>query len=278
MERVTPLIAPEELAAALAAERPPVVLDVRWALPAGADRDAWLAGHIPGAAFADLDRDLAGPPGPGRHPLPDPAVFEAAMRRCGVDGDRPVVTCDGGDMMGASRAWWLLGYFGHGDVRALDGGLAAWTAAGLPLETGEVTPAPGGFTARLGGRAVLDAAGAAGLAADGVLLDVRAAARYRGEEEPIDPVAGHIPGARNAPLADLTGADGRLLPAPELRRRFEALGAGSDIGAYCGSGVGAAATVLALELAGFPAAALYVGSWSDWITDPQRPVGTGPNP
>jgi thiosulfate/3-mercaptopyruvate sulfurtransferase len=230
--------------------------------------------------FVDLDRDLSAPPrrgGPpenrgGRHPLPDPAAFQAAMRRAGVRGDRPVVAYDQGEPGGAARAWWLLGWFGHPDARVLDGGLPAWVAAGLPLATGDPAPEPGGFTARPGGRWLLDAAGAADLAATGLLLDARAPARYQGREEPVDPVAGHIPGARNAPLPD-------LLQGRALQRRLADLGVGEGVpvGAYCGSGVVAAHLVLALEAAGIPAA-LYAGSWSDWITDPSRPVVTGPDP
>ena len=214
------------------------------------------------------------------------------MRRAGVGATRAVVAYDQGEPGGAARAWWLLGWFGHPDVRVLDGGLRAWVAAGLPLVT-EAPDAPGDhpggspdppdpdagdFLARPGGRALLDAAGAARLAAAGVLLDSRAPARYQGLEEPVDPVAGHVPDARNLPLADLMDEHG-LAPPDAVRRAAEARGvrAGTPVGAYCGSGVVAAHLVLALETAGIPAA-LYAGSWSDWITDPSRPVATGPNP
>jgi thiosulfate/3-mercaptopyruvate sulfurtransferase len=271
------LTTPAELAAALDAGIPPTVLDVRWRLGLGADRAAYEAGHLPGAVFIDLDRDLAAPPGPGRHPLPAPAAFEAAMRAAGVTADRPVVAYDAADATSAARAWWLLGWFGHPAPRVLDGGLAAWVAAGLPLTREASRPAPGDFTAVPGGRRALDAAGAARLAGEGgVLLDARAPERYRGETEPIDPVAGHIPGAVSAPAAGNLGGDGRLLPAAALRARFEALGVsdGGRVGAYCGSGVVAAEVVLALEVAGFEAE-LYAGSWSEWITDPERPVATG---
>jgi thiosulfate/3-mercaptopyruvate sulfurtransferase len=165
-----------------------------------------------------------------------------------------------------ARAWWLLGYFGHPDVRVLDGGLPAWVAAGLPLVAAVPGPAPGDFTARPGRRALLDAAGAARVAAGGVLLDARAPARFQGVEEPVDPVAGHIPGARNAPVGD-----------PGAARRLAEARGGGPVGAYCGSGVVAAHLVLVLEAAGVPAA-LYAGSWSDWITDPSRPVATGADP
>jgi thiosulfate/3-mercaptopyruvate sulfurtransferase len=268
-----------QLAAELAGADAPVVLDCRWTLAGGADRAGYELGHLPGAVFVDLDRELAGPPGRGgRHPLPDPDAFQAAMRRTGVGHDRPVVAYDQGEPGGAARAWWLLGWFGHPDARVLDGGLPAWAAAGLPLTTEVPDPGPGDFTARPGGRALLDATGAAHLATIGVLLDARAPARYQGLEEPVDPVAGHVPGARNAPVSELVGDHG--LAAPDtLRRLLERHGAaaGAPVGAYCGSGVVAANLVLALEVAGIPAA-LYAGSWSDWITDPSRPVATGPDP
>jgi thiosulfate/3-mercaptopyruvate sulfurtransferase len=278
----SPLITPAQLAAALRSENPPVVLDLRWRFGGPPGIDEYRRGHVPGACYVDLDSELAGPPGDnGRHPLPDPAVVEAAFRRCGVREDRPVVVYDPEDATVAARAWWLLGYLGHPDVSVLDGGLRAWREAGLPVSTGvEPAPAPGDFTARPGGRPVVDDAGAAELARHGVLLDARTAERYRGETEPIDAVAGHIPGARSAPAWDnLDATTGRFLPADQLRARFAALGAvpGAAVGAYCGSGVTAAQEVLALEVAGIPAA-LYVGSWSRWITDPARPVATGADP
>jgi len=276
----SPLITPDELSAALESATPPTVLDVRWTvgLPPGNGRPAYTEGHIPGAAFVDLDAELAAPPGRGgRHPLPDAGAFAAAMRAHGVSLGRAVVAYDQGDNVGAARAWWVLGYFGHPDVRVLDGGIAAWTAAGLPLQTDQPTPPAGDFQPRPGGRAMLDAEQAAALARDGVLLDARTLVRYRGEQEPIDPVAGHIPGAVSAPTTDnMDPATGRFLPAGALRRRFAALGVtpGTPAGSYCGSGVTAAHQVLAMEAAGIPAA-LYVGSWSEWITDPARPVATG---
>jgi thiosulfate/3-mercaptopyruvate sulfurtransferase len=274
-----PLVTAGQLAAELAGPGAPTVLDCRWTLAGGADRDGYGKGHLPGAVFVDLDRDLAAPPGAGgRHPLPAPGAFQAAMRRAGVRDDRPVVAYDQGEPGGAARAWWLLGWFGHPDARVLDGGLGAWVAAGLPLTTEAADPDPGDFTARPGGRSLLDAAGAARLAAAGVLLDARAPARYQGLEEPVDPVAGHIPGARNAPMADLVGDHG-LVPPASLRRLLDRHGArpGTPVGAYCGSGVVAAHLVLACEVAGIPAS-LYAGSWSDWVADPSRPVATGPEP
>jgi thiosulfate/3-mercaptopyruvate sulfurtransferase len=269
-----PLVSAAQLAAELAGPVAPALLDCRWELAGGADRSGYDRGHLPGAVFVDLDRDLSAPPGVGgRHPLPAAEAFQAAMRRAGVGQERPVVAYDQGQPGGAARAWWLLGWFGHPGVRVLDGGLPAWVAAGLPLTTEVPDPGPGNFIARAGGRPVLDAAGAAELAGTGVLLDARAPARYQGLQEPVDPVAGHIPGARNLPIADLPGDRGRL------RELLEAMGVrgGVPVGAYCGSGVVAAQVVLALEAAGVPAT-LYPGSWSDWITDPSRPVATGPSP
>jgi thiosulfate/3-mercaptopyruvate sulfurtransferase len=276
----TPVITPHELVRVLDSPTPPALLDVRWTvgLPPGNGLPAYREGHIEGAVFVDLDRELAGPPGRrGRHPLPDAEAFAAAMRRHGISRTRPVVVYDQGDNVGAARAWWTLGYFGHPDVRVLDGGIAAWNAAGLSLSTAEPQPTPGDFVATPGGRPMLDAAAAAELARRGVLLDARTLVRYRGEQEPIDPVAGHIPGARSAPTTDNMDAQhGTYLPAEALRRRFAELGVtpGTEVGAYCGSGVTAAHTVLALAAAGIPAA-LYVGSWSEWITDPSRPIGLG---
>ena len=272
-----PLVDVTTLAAELDLERPPTLLDVRWRLGGPPGRDDYLAGHLPGAVFADLDRDLAGPPGPGgRHPLPDPAAAEQALRRLGVRAGRPVVAYDEADGSVAARAWWLLRWLGHPDVRVLDGGLRAWQDAGLPLETGEVEPEPGDLTARPGGMPVLDAAGAARVARTGRLLDARAVERYRGETEPVDPVAGRVPGAVSAPATGNVTDDGHFLPADVLRERYAAVGVepGVAVGAYCGSGVTAAQTVLALELAGI-GAALYAGSWSEWVTDPTRPVATG---
>jgi thiosulfate/3-mercaptopyruvate sulfurtransferase len=178
--------------------------------------------------------------------------------------------------MAAARAWWTLRYFGHPDVHVLDGGLAAWRAAGQTLTTAETPSAEGDFEAIPGFMPVLDAVAAARLATDGVLIDARASERFRGEVEPVDAVAGHIPGARNVPAAGNNDADGRFLSEEELRRRFATVGAipGTSVGAYCGSGVVAAQEVLALSVAGIDAA-LYVGSWSDWITDPERPVAKG---
>jgi thiosulfate/3-mercaptopyruvate sulfurtransferase len=223
----SPLVTAGDLAAGLGGGRSVVLLDVRWRLGGPPGRQSYRAGHLPGAVFVDLDRDLAGTPGPaGRHPLPDPAAFQAAMRAAGVSGDRAVVVYDDGDSTAAARGWWTLRYFGHPDVRVLDGGYRAWAGAGLPVTTAEPAPAPGDFTARPGQMPVLDAAGAAATARNGLLLDARAAERYRGETEPVDPVPGHIPGAVSAPTAANLAADGTFLGPAELAARFAALGAG----------------------------------------------------
>jgi thiosulfate/3-mercaptopyruvate sulfurtransferase len=285
-----PLVEARSLAAELTGSAPPVLLDVRWRLGGPPGIEGYQAGHLPGAVYADLDTDLAAPPGGpgGRHPLPSADDFGAAMRRAGVRAGHPVVAYDEGDGTIAARVWWMLRYFGHEQVRVLDGGLRAWTAAGLAVTTDEPAVAAGDFTAVAGHLPVLDAAGAAALARSGVLLDARAGERYRGETEPIDPVAGHIPGALSAPTAGNVGPEGRFLPPDELRRRFADLGVAADgapgepesapaVGAYCGSGVTAAHEVLALALAGVPAA-LYVGSWSGWTAEPSLPVATGPDP
>ncbi|GAA1518419.1 sulfurtransferase [Kribbella lupini] len=281
---MSPLITAAELRAASGV----VVLDATWNLVGPPGREAYDAGHVPGAYFVDLDTELAGPPGEGgRHPLPDASVVEALLRRTGIDADSKVVVYDAANSMAAARARFVLRYFGVEDVRVLDGGFAAWQAAGGEVSTtvpadAEVSaakPAVGGepaFTPTPGHVQVLDAEGAAEVAASGVLLDARAPERFAGEVEPMDKVAGHIPGAVNAPTTGNVAADGRFLPAGELRERFAALGAdGSQpVGAYCGSGVTAAHEALALEIAGVDAP-VYVGSWSEWITDPDRPIATG---
>lgn len=253
------------------------LLDVRWRLGGPPGVEAYHEGHIPGAVFCDLEKDLAAPPGPGgRHPLPTAEHFQTAMRALGVSGSRPVVVYDEADSTAAARAWWALRYFGHPDVRVLDGGLRAWTRAGRPLTKDLPDISTGDFTAVPGGMPTLDATQAAHLADTGVLLDARAPERYRGETEPIDPVAGHIPDAISAPTTQNVEPAGLFRTPDFLRERFNTLGAvpGLPIGAYCGSGITAAHEILALEIADIPAA-LYVGSWSHWITDPTRPIATG---
>ncbi|MER5898342.1 sulfurtransferase [Streptomyces sp. NPDC001876] len=272
-----PIITASEYVSESAGPRPPVLLDIRWQLGGPHGRPDYEAGHIPGAVYIDLDAELAGPAGSGgRHPLPRPETFGAAMRRAGVSRDTPVVVYDGGQGWAAARAWWLLRWSGHPDVRVLDGGLAAWTGE---LSTKVPEPAEGDFRPEPGALPLLDADAAAALARSGLLLDARAAERYRGDVEPIDRVGGHIPGAVSAPTVQNVAEDGRFLPAGSLASRFAALGADGDteVGVYCGSGVSGAHEVLALEIAGYRAA-LYAGSWSEWSSDESRPVATGPDP
>lgn len=275
------LISVDELAGLLAGPRPPTLLDVRWALgdPDGYGR--YLAGHLPGAIFVDLNTELAAPASPegGRHPLPAVADFAATVRRWGLReaDDRPVsvVAYDSTGNLAAARAWWLLRWAGVGSVRLLDGGLGVWAAAGYPVVAGAV-PAPED------GDLLLNPGQLPALSANevvdypGVLLDARAGERYRGEVEPIDSRAGHIPTAISAPTSQNVAADGRFRPLPELIARFGALGAdgSTPVAVYCGSGVTAAHEIAALALAGVDAA-LYPGSWSQWSADPTRPVATG---
>jgi thiosulfate/3-mercaptopyruvate sulfurtransferase len=238
-------------------------VDCRWKLgQPDAGRVAYLAGHIPGAAFLDLDIDLSDPPGErGRHPLPQHQRFEAAARGAGISGDTRVVAYDESGEGGAARLWWLLRHFGHDAVAVLDGGAAAWRASGGELVPREEIPPPGDFTAveREGDTATAEEIEAGATAA---LVDARAPERFSGEVEPIDPVAGHIPGARNAPFAELAPG-GRYLPPDKLRKRLEQAGAEAEFVAYCGSGVSACTLVLAAELAEMRAR-LYPGSWSEW--------------
>ena len=275
-----PLCGVAELAEAVEARDRVTVLDVRYRLGGPPGREEYAAGHVPDASYVDLDSELAAPPGPrGRHPLPDPEAFEAAMRRAGVRNDRPVVVYDDWAGHAAARCWWLLRFHGHRDVRVLDGGWRAWRDRGLPVETGPAAPVTeGDFDARPGAMPVVGPDDLAGRRFD-VLVDARAPERYRGETEPIDPVAGHIPGAVNVPTARNLTEDGRFRDPAELAEEYAAVGAvpGRRVVAYCGSGVTAAHDVLALELAGVRAA-LYPGSWSEWVADPARPVATGDQP
>ncbi len=283
--RTRALVQPAELLAELTDTSRVLLVDVRWAL-AGSDHAGYLAGHLPGAVFCDLDVELAAAPGDGgRHPLPSVAQLADLMRRLGVVPGRDVVVYDGGAGGAAARAWWCLRWAGHTDVRVLDGGLAAWQAVGGPVVAGDVHPEPAEVVVvREGSMPVVDVeqvlAGAAGR-----LLDARAAERFRGEVEPIDPVAGHIPGAVSCPTTSLQDADGRYLPADRLRAVLLGVGGGADrdvgpggapaLSAYCGSGVTASQLVLAGHDADLDIA-LYPGSWSHWVRDPARPVATGP--
>ncbi|WP_460405695.1 sulfurtransferase [Actinophytocola sediminis] len=295
----SPLVSCTELAVSLAGPRPPVVLDVRWRLGGPPGRVDYDNGHLPGAVHLDLDADLAGPPGAGgRHPLPDSGLLQRALCAAGVRADQPVVIYDADNGSVAARAWWLLRWAGHARVSVLDGGFAAWSAGHHPVTTATATPEPGDLTVRPGGMPVIETAEAADLARRGVLIDARAPERYRGDVEPIDPRAGHIPGAVNAPFAGHVGDDGRWRTPAQLAARFAEVGVrtgtdvgadadggdgdGASVGAYCGSGVTAASVVLALEVAGITSALaparLYVGSWSQWSADPDRPVATGAEP
>jgi thiosulfate/3-mercaptopyruvate sulfurtransferase len=271
----SPLITPRRL---VDLEEPVVLLDVRWQLGGPPGHEEFLQGHIPGAAYVDLETDLADPPGAGgRHPLPEIGRFEAAMRRCGVRTDVPVVVYDAVAGTSAARCWWLLRYHGHRRVSVLDGGWQAWQADVGAAEVGEPEVDPGDFTAHPGAMPVLDADGAARLAQSGVLVDARAPERFRGEVEPVDPVAGHVPGAVNVPtVANLDEPGGRFKDARTLTAVYELAGVrpGREVGVYCGSGVTAAHDVLALEALGLEAA-LYPGSWSEWVRDPARPVARG---
>jgi thiosulfate/3-mercaptopyruvate sulfurtransferase len=251
------------------------VIDFRWYLDGRSGQDAYRAGHIPGAVFVDLDREVTGKTGGGRHPLPDREAFERAMRAAGVAEDSRVVVYDDQGGFSAARLWFLLRYFGHPSASVLDGGLAAWPG---DMSTEEVRPPAGDFRAAPPRenmkvdyedlRRPLDRV---------TILDARSPERYRGEVEPLDPQAGHIPGARNAPWqGNLDGSQRYLSPA-QLRQRFTELGVrdGADVVAYCGSGVSACQNLLALEVAGFPGARLYPGSWSEWSRKADAPVATG---
>ncbi|HEX8092451.1 sulfurtransferase [Jatrophihabitans sp.] len=320
---VRALISVDELAAAIQKGASPVLLDVRWQVAGPSQYPLYLAGHLPGARWCDLDVDLADPPGArGRHPLPDPHRLETRLRSWGIEPESEVVVYDQANSVAAARAWWVLCWAGLRHVRVLDGGFQAWSDAGYLVDTEQPQPGDGAVSVRPGSMPTLDADTAADWAAAGRLIDVRAPERFRGELEPIDPVAGHIPGAVNLPTTANVQASGHFLPEPALRQRFSEAGvagparaagpagaaeaagaagpagaagaagpAGPDgpaepaatkeptdpdapVGVYCGSGVTAAHTVLAMRLAGIEAA-LYPGSWSEWITDPSRPIATG---
>lgn len=279
-----PLITPVQLAALMSGPEQPIVVDVRWSLTGPPGRGDYQKGHLPGAVFLDVDTDLAGPAGSGgRHPLPEPAALQASLRAAGIHPWSRVVAYDAADGSVAARLWWLLRWSGHGAVAVLDGGIAAWRAAGLPVTSQVPHPTPGTITVRPGRMPVLDAEQAAALARKGVLLDARAGPRYRGEHEPVDPRPGHIPGAISAPVNELTDTHGRWLSPAQLRECARRWGVDAgEVGAYCGSGINACAVVLGLERAGITTAerpaALYAGSWSHWCTDYRRPVVTGADP
>jgi thiosulfate/3-mercaptopyruvate sulfurtransferase len=279
---VNPLVTTEWLAAELGA--PDLrVADVRWYLdPARRGRDAYQAGHIPGAVFLDMDVDLSAPGGgrglpSGRHPWPGKDQVERVMSAAGIGPGVRVVAYDDQAGAMAARLWYLLRAYGHDAVAVLDGGLPKWTAEGRPLETKSVTPPAASFVARPRDGWVLDKAAMVRERPHSLVFDARAAERYRGDSEPIDPRAGHIPGARNAPYRDNLADDAvPVFRTPsELRSRFEALGAHREEPiVYCGSGVTACHNLLALELAGLRGR-LYAGSWSEWSADVQLPIATG---
>ena len=258
-----------------------MLLDVRWALGDPHGHDHYLSEHIPGAVFVDLATELAGPAEPqhGRHPLPPLEQFQESARRWGINDGDAVVAYDDSGNMAAARLWWMLRNAGFSDVQLLDGGLAAWRAAGFEVASGREQPAPGNVTLSEGHMPAIDAAQAATWGRQGLLLDARAAERYRGEIEPVDPRAGHIPGAVSAPTTGNLETDGRFLGPAELRARFERLGYSADVptAVYCGSGVTAAHEIAALEIAGF-SAALYPGSFSEWCHGASNDVVTGPEP
>ncbi|WP_137885204.1 sulfurtransferase [Pseudomonas sp. 2FE] len=278
------LLSPQQLTARLG-QPGLLILDCRFALDDVAyGQRSYAEGHIAGAHFADLERDLSGPIVKGltgRHPLPDPAVLIERLRSWGLDTDSEVVLYDDGPGAFAARAWWLLAWLGKRDgVFLLDGGLQAWRAAGLPLTAEPTAASRGDFHGQPDASLLVSAEQLRQRLGDPqlTLLDARALPRFRGEVEPIDPVAGHIPGAQCAVFTDNLGADGRFLPAAQLRQRFASqLGQRSPAGlvAYCGSGVTACHNLFALSLADYALAPLYAGSWSEWITDPQRPIAKG---
>jgi thiosulfate/3-mercaptopyruvate sulfurtransferase len=281
-----PLVSAATLASAYA-DRDVVVVDCRFNLldpPAG--RAAYDRGHIPGARYAHLDHDLARhPPQPheGRHPLPDVDAFVATLGRWGIRPKDTVVAYDEGSGAIAARLWWLLRWVGHEASAVLDGGLAAWQALGLPLEQGQPRWQTGIYEPRRRDAAPVVSTGALldRIASGALLLDARAAPRYRGEQEPIDPVAGHVPGAHNWPFSNNVTAAGTFRPAEELRAAFVERLSGREpaaVMAMCGSGVTACHLLLAMEVAGLPGGHLYAGSWSEWIRDPARPIASGEAP
>lgn len=277
------LISVEQLFRERESSRPPVVLDVRWRLDHPDGRDEYEAGHIPGAIYVSLDDELAsrGAPTDGRHPLPQTADLQTAARRWGIHRGDPVVVADDLNALSAARAWWLLVAAGIPNVRILDGGYRAWAAAGLPVATGaEPAPDLGDIVldeiTRSPYAPILALDEVAAFAQRGVLIDARAAERYRGETEPIDPRAGHIPGAVNRPTTENLDRDGRFLPTEELIAAFAEKGVHSDtrVAVYCGSGVTAAHEIAALTIAGHRPL-LYPGSWSQWSNHPELPVARG---
>jgi thiosulfate/3-mercaptopyruvate sulfurtransferase len=282
MKLPKPLIRPAELASLLS-DPAIVIVDCRHQLlEPGAGERSFVEGHIPGARHAHLDRDLSREPTPeeGRHPLPSPRAFAMTLESLGISNDSAVVVYDDSGSTIAARLWWMLRWVGHQDVSVLDGGMAAWSAAGLPVETGPASGPPGRY--RVGdvhADWVVDTSALQDLLRTGcgVLLDARTAERFEGRAEPIDPVAGHIPGAVNLPGPRLQTREGQLESASILRARFAEVLAGrsaTEVVAMCGSGVTACHLLLAMEAAGLNGGRLYAGSWSEWIRDPARPTAS----
>jgi thiosulfate/3-mercaptopyruvate sulfurtransferase len=278
------LITVSELVAALSTEHRLVIVDVRWALGRADGYQQFELGHIPGARFADLDSQLASEPSAaeGRHPLPAISQFQAVVRTLGIRSESWVVVYDQAQSFSAARLWWLLQNAGFDNVSILDRGIDAWLAAGQPVETGEPSASREGLylsevSLTWGKLPTIAIDEVESFAHTGVLLDARAGERFRGEVEPVDPRAGHIVGAVSAPTSDNLQPDGRFSSPAVLRERFEALGitAGTSTAVYCGSGITASHEIFALHLAGFDAA-LYPGSWSQWSSDPNRTIETGP--
>ena len=285
--RARVFVGPAGLQGLLDSGKPVTVLDVRWALGRSDGRAQYESAHVPGAVFVDLETELAGSASPaaGRHPLPDLEALEDSARSWGVRRGVPVVVYDDVSGLSAARAWWLLRWAGVDDVRILDGGLAAWLARGGAVDSGDVVVPESSITLSSGRMPVIDADTAQQVATTGVLLDARAGERFRGEVEPVDPRAGHIPGAVSLPTSDTLDAAGRTLAPQALRDRFAVAGvvtdsprtpAGHDapLAVYCGSGVTASHQVAVLASLGVDAA-LYPGSWSQWSNDPGRPVAVG---
>lgn len=269
-----------ELNDLLTSGAPVRVLDVRWWLERPDGHPEYLAGHVPGAVFVPLDRELSshGEPSDGRHPLPSTAQLQEAARRWGVNQGDTVVVYDDFRGIAAARAWWLLRQGGV-DVKLLDGGIRAWIASGFEVATDDVHPEPGDVVLAEIGAEALTIDEAAAFPASGILLDVRAPERYRGDTEPYDPVGGHIPGAINLPTGRHLDSDGRMLERATVLKTLESVGihAGTSVAAYCGSGVTAAHTALILDEVGI-AAKVFPGSWSQWSNTPGRPVATGDQP
>ncbi len=275
--RAQVLITPAELAGRIRAGDPITLLDVRWRLDEPDGRATYLQGHLPGAVYVSLDDELSDHTiaGRGRHPLPSGRSLQTAARRWGIRQDGLVVVYDDWNRAASARAWWVLTAAGLANVRILDGGLSAWRLSGGSLESGPVTPQPGNVTVLhddlyAGSRPTLTAQQSG--AGDVTLLDARAPERFRGDVEPVDPVAGHIPGAKNVPSTAVLANDGTFLDHGALIRLLDHHGA--SVGVYCGSGVSATVTVAALAALGREAA-LFPGSWSEWSSNPNRPVERG---